>query len=123
MDCLFCKINYEEIPSYTYYENEYVNCFLDINPQSKGHTLIVPKKHFKDMQDIDNGYLTEVNIACKKIINILNKTYNPVGIKLVQNNGLLQDIKHYHLHVVPYYKKDDTFDIKEVYNELKKNCD
>ena len=45
MDCIFCKIIKGDIPSYTIYENEYVKCFLDVNPNSMGHTLIIPKKY------------------------------------------------------------------------------
>ena len=53
MDCIFCKIIAGEIPSYTFYENDFVKVFLDINPVSEGHMMIVPKKHFENMIDID----------------------------------------------------------------------
>ena len=57
-NCIFCKIVKGEIPSYTIYEDEIVKCFLDINPLSTGHTLIVPKKHFRDAFDIDAWIIT-----------------------------------------------------------------
>ena len=53
MDCLFCKIVNGDIPSYKIYEDEIVYAFLDINPDSNGHTLIIPKKHFLDLDEID----------------------------------------------------------------------
>ena len=120
MDCVFCKIMSGDIPSYTLYENEYVKCFLSINPLSNGHTLVVPKKHFKDAFDIDEKYMSEVNKAAKIILNLLNEKLNPNGFKLMQNNGVLQEVKHYHLHVVPHYEKKRKKDIKKVFDELTK---
>lgn len=119
MKCLFCDINKGDIPSYTIYENEYVRCFLDINPISKGHTLIIPKKHFTDIFDINEKYLYEINKASKVIVYLINEKYRPNGIRLVQNNGSFQEIKHYHLHIIPEYKNKEVFDIEKVYNELK----
>ena len=70
MDCIFCKIINNEIPSYTLYEDENVKCILDINPISKGHTLIIPKKHFKDIVDIDSSTQNETgDILNAKVIN------------------------------------------------------
>ena len=99
MDCLFCKIINNEIPSYTIYEDENVKCFLDINPIENGHTLIIPKKHFTD---INNGL-------------------HPDGIKLTQNNGCIQDVKHFHLHVIPKYKENTSKEnVEDVFNKLTK---
>ena len=53
MECIFCKIINEEIPSYTIYEDDKVKAFLDIEPDVNGHTLIIPKKHYQDIEDID----------------------------------------------------------------------
>ncbi len=116
MDCLFCKITNGDISSYTIYENDYVKCFLDVNPNSMGHTLIVPKKHFKDVNDIDLEYLNEIHKASKVVINILDSKLKPNGYKLVQNNGILQEIKHYHLHVIPSYNKKVNKSVSDVYN-------
>jgi len=118
MDCIFCKINNGDIPSYTIYENEYVKCLLDVNPQSKGHTLIIPKKHFKDAFDIDEKYLQEIMKASKIVMNIINEKLKPTGIKCVQNNGVLQEIKHYHMHIIPHYSKNTKINLEETYNEL-----
>ena len=121
MDCLFCKINNGDIPSYTIYEDEYVKCFLDINPISNGHTLIIPKKHFKDINDIDNEYLFKIHETSKHIVNLLNDKLKPSGIRIVQNNGDLQEIKHYHVHVIPNYKKKQTKkDVQTIFETLTK---
>ena len=120
MDCVFCKIINGDIPSYTIYENDYVKCFLDINPLSDGHTLIIPKKHFKDAFDIDEKYLNEINKASKIILNLLNDKLKPIGFRLVQNNGNLQEVKHYHLHIMPNYAKNSKISVQEVFNTLTK---
>jgi len=121
MDCIFCKIINGDIPSYTVYEDEYVKCFLDVNPISNGHTLIVPKKHFTDINDIEMEYLSKVNLASKKIVNLLNDKLKPNGIKLVQNNGCLQEVKHYHLHIIPEFKsKKNKKSVEDVYKIITK---
>ncbi len=120
MDCIFCKIIKGDIPSYTLYENDYVKCFLDVNPLSNGHTLIVPKKHFKDAFDIDEKYMIEINNAAKIILNLINKNLNPNGFRLIQNNGVLQEVKHYHLHIIPNYAKKTKKDVKKVFEDLTK---
>ena len=120
MDCLFCKISKGDIPSYTIYENDYVRCFLDINPLANGHTLIIPKKHFLDVNDIDLEYLEEINKASKIIVKLLNEKLNPSGIRLLQNNGNLQEVKHYHLHVIPSYGRNRKKDVESIYQILTK---
>ena len=71
MECLFCKINKGEIPSYTIYEDEVVKVFLDINPKHNGHTLIIPKKHYKDIEDIDMDTLSHIMKIAKKMYQLL----------------------------------------------------
>ena len=86
MDCLFCKIANGEIPSYKIYEDDIVLAFLDINPDSDGHTLIIPKKHFKDLDDIDDETLNHVNKIAKKLKKLLEEKLNCDGMSLLQNN-------------------------------------
>lgn len=119
MDCIFCKIINNEISSYKIYENDMVLCFLDINPLSSGHTLIIPKKHFKDISDIDSEYLSSINDATKYVYNLLMSKLGPDGIRIVQNNGICQEIKHYHVHLIPVYNDMLDVDIEEVYNKIK----
>lgn len=119
MDCIFCKIINNEISSYKIYENDMVLCFLDINPLSSGHTLIIPKKHFKDISDIDSKYLSSINDTTKYVYNLLMSKLGPDGIRIVQNNGICQEIKHYHVHLIPVYNDMLDMDIEEVYNKIK----
>ena len=113
MDCLFCKIINGDIPCFKIYENEDVLAFLDINPDADGHTLIIPKKHFTDLDDIDLNTLESINKASKEIKKILDEKLGCIGISLLQNNGSCQEVKHYHLHLKPYYEGIKTIEMKK----------
>ena len=128
MDCIFCKIINGDIPSYTIYEDEIIKIFLDISPISDGHCLIIPKKHFENINDIDLETLSHIDKITKKIYPIMKEKLNCLGITRTQNNEYGQEVKHYHLHLIPRYNKDDINfkpnkkvknDVKEVYNKLK----
>lgn len=105
-NCIFCKIIKGEIPSFKVYEDEKVYAFLDINPISEGHTLIIPKKHAQDLWDIDGESLTAVHLASKKIMGAIKKALKPTGVVAMQLNGksVGQAVFHYHLHLVPRYE-------------------
>ena len=120
MDCLFCKIIKGEIPALKLYENEYVLAFLDINPDSDGHTLIIPKNHYKDIDDIDEFTITEIFKAAKIIKKLLTDKLDCMGFSLVQNNGDVQEIKHYHLHIKPYYKDKKNIEMIKHEDEIRK---
>ena len=105
-DCLFCKIVKGEIPSYTIYEDEIVKVFLDISPVTDGHCMIVPKKHTENITTIDYETLTHTEKVSKEIYEMLKEKLGADGMTRIQNNGYGQDIKHYHLHLVPRYNGD-----------------
>ena len=119
MECIFCKINAGDIPSYTIFEDDIVRVFLDINPKHNGHTLIIPKKHYKDFEDIDFKILMHIMEVTKEIYKLLFEKLKPDGIIITQNNGIAQDVKHYHLHLVPVYKKETPLTVEEVYKKIK----
>ena len=119
-NCIFCKIVNNELPSYVIYEDEIVKVFLNINPLSNGHTLIIPKKHFVDIVDIPIDTLNHISKISKDIYILLKEKLNFDGLKFVQNNGEIQEIKHFHLHLIPYYTEKDNKSIEEVYNIIKK---
>lgn len=116
---IFCKIINNEVSSYTLYEDEIVKVFLDVNPNHPGHTLIVPKKHYQDFFDIDNETLHHILEIAKKIAKQLKEKLNYDGISLAENNGLGQEVKHFHLHLIPRYKDEENLSVEEVYNKLK----
>ncbi len=117
-DCIFCKIIKEEIPSNIIYEDELVLAFLDIHPETVGHTLLIPKKHFQDMDDIDEETYLHIFKVAKMIKKQLIEKLHCDGITLMQNNGDCQDVKHYHLHLRPYYKKKEKMTIDEVFERI-----
>lgn len=116
---IFCKIINNEIPSYTIYEDEIVKVFLDVNPSHNGHTLIVPKKHYRDLFDIDDQVINHILKIAKEVSLMLKEKLNYDGISLCENNGYGQEIKHFHLHLIPKYKEEEKISIEEVYNKLK----
>ena len=116
---IFCKIIKGEIPSYTIYEDEVVKVFLDVNPSHNGHTLIVPKKHYQDLFDIEEEVLNHILKISKKIALYLKERLEFDGISLCQNNQYGQEVKHYHLHLIPKYKDEKKLSVEEVYNKLK----
>lgn len=107
MECIFCKIIKGEIPSYTIYEDETVKAFLDITPKSNGHTLIIPKKHFENIYDMDAETLKQIEMASQKVAKMLKEKLNCKGITRVQNNEYGQEVKHYHMHLIPRYENDN----------------
>lgn len=122
MNCIFCKIISDEIPSYTIYEDDVVKCFLDINPDSNGHVLIIPKKHFICLDDIDINTLTHIMEVSKKLKKKLEEKLKIDGLTLIQNNGDVQEVKHYHLHLKPYYNDSlENLPVEEIYNILKED--
>lgn len=129
MDCVFCKIINEEIPSYTVYEDEIVKVFLDINPNTNGHMLIVPKKHYVNILDLDEEVRNHIFKIQKKMYELVKNKIGADGITFAQNNELGQDVKHYHMHLIPrynndgwknIYNKNNINNIEEIYDKLKK---
>lgn len=115
MNCIFCKIINNEIPSYKIYEDDIVLAFLDINPDSDGHTLIIPKQHFKDIDDIPSDILNHIMDIAKKLKKLLYEKLNCDGLTLIQNNGEVQEVKHFHLHLKPYYIENKKSNVEDIY--------
>jgi histidine triad (HIT) family protein len=120
MDCIFCKIISGDIPSYKIYEDDKILAFLDVNPVNPGHTLIIPKEHTLDVTTIDNDTLIKILDKSRDIANILINKMNANGFTLVQNNGIAQEVKHFHLHVIPKYNKDIKMKIEDVHMTMTK---
>lgn len=118
LDCVFCKIIAGEIPSYKIYEDDLILAFLDINPVSPGHTLIIPKEHTLDVMTIDNDTLIKILDKSRDIANMLTSKLGCKGFTLVQNNGIVQEVKHFHLHVMPKYNRRPKLSIEEVYKKI-----
>ncbi len=121
MDCIFCKIIKGEIQAKVIYEDDIVISFLDIFPDSNGHCLIIPKVHTLDIVTIDDEVLLHIFKVAKKIKHTLECKLNCDGLTFIQNNGDIQEVKHFHLHLKPYYKdKQDIKNVDEIYNLITK---
>lgn len=104
--CIFCKIINGEIPCYKIYEDEKYLAFLDLSQATKGHTLVIPKKHYDNIFDLDENsdifnIVIKISKALKKILQIEN-------INIINNSGSLagQTINHFHIHLIPRYEGD-----------------
>ncbi len=118
MDCIFCKIVNGEIPSYKIYEDEKIMAFLDINPYAPGHTLVIPKEHTLDITTIPEDTLNHLMNKAKEIAKLVTEKLDAPGYTLIQNNGFVQEVKHFHLHVIPKYRNNFDMDVKEVYEKI-----
>jgi histidine triad (HIT) family protein len=107
MECVFCKIIAGEIPSYKIYEDEKSCAFLDINPVTKGHTLLIPKEHFQMMVDTPDELISHLYIRAKTLMKIIKKGMNAdyVSISVV---GV--DVPHFHIHLIPRNFNDGLAD-------------
>jgi len=114
---IFEKIIDGEIPSYKIYEDEHVYSFLDVFPITKGHTLVIPKKHSRNIFDCDPETAANIGRVLPKIANAVKEAYGCDGVNIFQNNEEYagQSVFHLHFHIVPRYKdKDVNFDNLEV---------
>ena len=123
--CIFCKITKGEIPSYTIYEDDKMKAFLDVNPVSNGHVLVIPKTHYKNFLDTPDELIKEMyHIIKTKIYPLLEEKLKITGLSICQ---IGKDVNHYHIHLIPQYEdeefdfkynKENIKDVEEIYNKL-----
>ena len=103
MDCLFCQIIKKEIPTQIVYEDDQTLAILDVNPVTKGHTLVLPKEHVKDFLSASEDTIGKVIATAKKIAPKVLKAVGTDEVNLITNNGpnAGQSINHLHLHIIP----------------------
>lgn len=126
MDCIFCKIVSGEIPSYKIYEDDKVLAFLDISQITRGHTLVIPKKHYDSFLDVDSETLQHMIVVAQKLANELTDKLNCKGMNILSNVNEVagQSVKHFHIHLIPRYSEHDSCEInfkeseKQDFNEL-----
>lgn len=105
-NCIFCRIAGGDIPSSTIYEDEDFRAILDLGPASKGHALILPKNHYKDVCELDADLAAKVLPLAGKIGAAMKEKLGCAGFNLVQNNGSEagQTVYHFHMHIIPRYE-------------------
>lgn len=102
-DCVFCAIGAGEIPSLKIYEDDVAIAFLDINPMSRGHALVVPRRHCEGLLDADAELLSAMIGRVRKVAGIMKERLGFDGFNILQNNGEAagQTVKHLHFHIIP----------------------
>jgi len=109
--CVFCQIIEGRSPASKVYEDEHVLALLDVNPVAEHHTLIIPKRHYRDLYEIPGEELSRLIVAAKKISMRYKTDYGIKGVNILHASGVdaQQSIFHFHLHLIPR-KKDDGLD-------------
>jgi histidine triad (HIT) family protein len=107
-DCLFCKIVAGDIPSTRVYEDERTIAFMDINPGTRGHLLVIPREHARDLLEIDDEDLAAVARAAKVMAERVKQRLGADGVNLLNSCGSAawQTVFHFHVHVIPRYAGD-----------------
>jgi histidine triad (HIT) family protein len=107
-DCIFCKVLRGDIPSERIYEDDHVISVMDINPWTRGHAVVFPRKHATNLFEIEDDELEHVAVAAKRVATKMRETLDCDGINLLQSNGRAawQTIFHLHVHVIPRYEGD-----------------
>jgi histidine triad (HIT) family protein len=107
-ECIFCKIARGEIPCYKVYEDELCIAFLDINPSSRGHTLVLPKEHVTSFVTCPKELLNHLFDVAQIVAQAQIKQLGATGVNIISNVGKSagQSVNHFHIHVIPRYDND-----------------
>lgn len=106
--CIFCKIVRGEVPATKVYEDERTLCFMDVNPATQGHCLVILKEHRENLFELSESECLDVMATTKRIVEAVRETLEPDGLNLLQANGLqaFQTVFHFHMHIIPRYTDD-----------------
>ena len=128
-DCIFCKIINDELPSKTVYEDDLLKVIMNINPSTDGHLLVLPKEHYVNIMDIKEDIVNHsLKVIRDTLYPLLKEKLNCQGLTLAENNELGQEIKHFHIHLIPRYPEDGAdfnydksklSDLDQVFDKLK----
>jgi len=107
-DCIFCKITNGELPCCRVYEDADALAFMDIGPIIKGHLLVIPKKHYVNIEDVPDALLQKLIVVVRKIAVAQKRALKADGINIMQSNGRAagQVVDHIHFHVIPRFNTD-----------------
>lgn len=108
-NCIFCKIANGEIPSRTIYEDDDFRVIMDLAPVTKGHSLILPKNHYKNIYEIADDTAAKVLPLAKKMVALMTEKLGADGFNIAQNNNEVagQTVFHFHVHLIPRYSDDN----------------
>jgi histidine triad (HIT) family protein len=107
-DCIFCKILAGELPARIVDEDERTVSFMDINPATRGHVLVIPRRHARDLLSVEQDDLTAVTAAAARLAARMTERLGAVGVNLINSCGAAawQTVFHFHVHVIPRYEGD-----------------
>lgn len=127
--CIFCQIINGEIPSSKVYEDEEILAILDHSQTTKGHTLVMPKKHYNNILEMDKETLSDLICVSQDVANKICKKLNAKGCNFLVNTNEVagQSVMHTHLHIIPRYNESDSikiefkenkYDLNQILNEI-----
>jgi histidine triad (HIT) family protein len=107
-DCIFCKIVAGELPAAVVASDDRALAFLDINPATRGHTLVIPRAHVEDIREIDTDDLAATAALAQRIAGRARERLGADGVNLLHSSGSAawQTVFHFHIHVIPRYLGD-----------------
>lgn len=107
-NCIFCKLANGVFPTNSIYEDEEFKVILDNSPATKGHALILPKSHYKNLYELPEETAGKVFVLAKKLAGSMTEKLNADGFNIVQNNNEIagQTVFHFHMHLIPRYEGD-----------------
>ena len=107
-DCLFCGIVAGDVPGQIVDSDEHTVAFMDINPATHGHALVVPRRHSADLMEVSDEDLTYTMLAARRLARRIREALNPDGFNLLNSCGSAawQTVFHFHVHVIPRYVDD-----------------
>ena len=127
-DCIFCKIINKEIPGKIVYEDDECMAFLDLSQATYGHTLVIPKKHYANILEVDDETLAHVMKIVKNLANQIVEKLDAKGVNVLTNTNEVagQTVHHFHIHILPRYDENEftdhsnDVDLDEVYKKITK---
>jgi histidine triad (HIT) family protein len=107
-DCIFCKIVAGELPARILDEDERTVAFMDINPATRGHALVVPRRHARDLLSVEHDDLVAVTVSAARLAGRMTERLGAAGVNLINSCGAAawQTVFHFHVHVIPRYEGD-----------------
>lgn len=131
-DCIFCKIINKEIPGKIVYEDDVCMAFLDLSQATYGHTLVIPKKHYANILEVDDDTLAHVMKVVKNLANQIVEKLDAKGVNVLTNTNEVagQTVRHFHVHILPRYDEKELkieftdhsqdVDLDEIYQKIVK---
>lgn len=119
MASLFARIASGEIPSIRVYEDDDTFAFMDINPATQGHTLVIPRAEYPDVVTMPPALVAAVALTVQKVARAIAAELKPDGMTIIQNNGAAsgQTVFHYHVHIIPRWEGDNALGLWTPHND------